>query len=465
MVNQNLLKEFQKRLGRENVFSDEADCLVYSYDAAVLKPEIPVLVVRPTTSETLSHAVRLCNENGLPLTVRGAGTNLSGGTIPKKGGVVAVTNALTKILEINEEDMYAVVQPGVVTAKFAASVEAMGLFYPPDPGSQAVSTLGGNVAENAGGLRGLKYGVTRDYVMGLQFFDVDGEPVKTGSRTVKCATGYNLTGLLVGSEGTLGVINEIILKLIPLPGHKKAMMAIFNDISRASETVAAIIAHRIVPVTLEFLDNFTIRAVESYSQVGLPVDAAALLLIEVDGHPAQVVEDADKVESLCREMGATEIRVAKDAAERDKVWEARRSALSALAKMKPTVVLEDATVPRSKIPDMVLAIKEISRRFDLPIGTFGHAGDGNLHPTILTDRRNKEEWTRVEAAIEAIFDKALALGGTLSGEHGIGLAKSGFLEKETSMAAILYSRRIKAALDPKNILNPGKIIGESPWRA
>ena len=360
--------------------------------------------------------------------------------------------------------MYAVVQPGVVTAKFASAVEARGLFDP-RPGKAGSSTLGGNVAENAGGLRGLKYGVTRDYVMGLQFFDVDGEPVKTGSRTVKCVTGYNLTGLLVGSEGTLGVISEIILKLIPLPAHKRAMMAIFNDISSASETVSAIIAHRIVPATLEFLDNFTIRAVESYSQVGLPVDAAALLLIEADGHPAQVAEDADKVASLCREMGAAEIRVAKDAAERDKIWEARRSALSALAKMKPTVVLEDATVPRSKIPDMVLAIEEISRRFDLPIGTFGHAGDGNLHPTILTDRRNKEEWKRVEAAIEAIFDKALALGGTLSGEHGIGLAKSCFLEKETSMAAILYSRRIKAALDPKNILNPGKIIGESPWRA
>ena len=237
------------------------------------------------------------------------------------------------------------------------------------------------------------------------------------------------------------------------------MMAIFTEISGASETVAAIIAHRIVPVTLEFLDNFTIRAVEDYSHVGLPVEAAALLLIEVDGHPAQVEEDASKVESLCRQMGATEIRVAKDDTERDKVWEARRSALSALAKLKPTVVLEDATVPRSKIPEMVLAIEEISQQFNLPIGTFGHAGDGNLHPTILTDRRDKEEWARVEAAIEAIFVRALDLGGTLSGEHGIGLAKSCFLEKETSMATILYSRRIKSALDPKNILNPGKIIG------
>jgi glycolate oxidase len=369
-----------------------------------------------------------------------------------------LTNALNKIIEINEADMYAVVQPGVVTAKLAAKVEEKGLFYPPDPGSQAVSTLGGNVAENAGGLRGLKYGVTRDYVMGVQFFDVNGESVKTGSKTVKCATGYNLTGLLVGSEGTLGIFNEITLKLIPRPAHQKAMVAVFDQMDKASETVAAIIAKRIVPVTLEFMDNFTIRTVEAFSRVGLPVDAAALLLIEVDGHPAQVEEDAQNVESLCRKIGATSIQVAGNAAERDKVWEARRSALSALAKLKPTVVLEDATVPRSKIPAMVRALQDISRKYDIDIGTFGHAGDGNLHPTILTDRRDKKEWERVESAIEAIFDKALDLGGTLSGEHGTGIAKSCFLEKETGMGTILYSKRIKSALDPNNILNPGKIF-------
>lgn len=371
-----------------------------------------------------------------------------------------LTNALDEILEINEEDLYAVVQPGVITAKFAASVEARGLFYPPDPGSQSVSTLGGNVAENAGGLRGLRYGVTRDYVMGLEFFDVNGELVKTGARTVKCVTGYNLGGLLVGSEGTLGIFNKIILKLIPLPAAKKAMMAVFSEVSKACETVSAIIANRIVPVTLEFMDNFTISAVENFAHVGLPVDAAALLLIEVDGHPAQVEDDAAKVEELCRRMGASSIRVARDALERDKVWQARRTALSALSRIRPTTVLEDATVPRSKVPEMMRSIEEIGRTFNLTIGTFGHAGDGNLHPTILTDRRNREEWSRVEAAIDAIFEKALSLGGTLSGEHGIGTAKSKYLEKETSRATILYSRRIKAALDPKNILNPGKIIGE-----
>ena len=455
-----LIKEFEKVAGKDHVFQDETDRATYSYDAAVLEPVLPSLVVRPSSSEILGRVVALCNQHALPLTVRGAGTNLSGGTIPRADGVVVLSNAINRIIEINEEDLYAVVEPGVVTAKFAAAVEAKGLFYPPDPGSQAVSTLGGNVAENAGGLRGLRYGVTRDYVMGLEFFDVNGDVVKAGARTVKCVSGYNLGGLLVGSEGTLGVFNKIILKLIPMPPAKKAMMAIFSDINKASETVSAIIANRIVPVTLEFMDNFTIRAVEDFSHAGLPVDAAALLLIEVDGHPVQVEEDAEKVESLCRQMGAMQVRVARDAAERDKVWEARRAALSALSRVKPTTVLEDATVPRSKVPAMIRAIEDIGREFQLTIGTFGHAGDGNLHPTILTDKRDKEEWHRVESAIDAIFDQALALGGTLSGEHGIGLAKSRYLEKETSRGTMLYSRRIKAALDPKGILNPGKIIGE-----
>jgi len=458
MLSKTLLAEFQKILGQENVFSDQADLVTYSYDAAVLDQVLPAIAVRPTSSEALGRTVALCHANGMPITVRGAGTNLSGGTIPIENGVVIITNGLKAILEINARDLYAVVQPGVVTATLAAAVAQKGLFYPPDPGSQAVSTLGGNVAENAGGLRGLKYGVTRDYVMGIKFFDVNGEPVVSGSRTVKCATGYNLTGLMVGSEGTLGVFDELILKLVPPPAHHKAMMAVFDEMQNASETVAEIIAACIVPATLEFMDNFTIRAVEDYSRAGLPVEARALLLIEVDGHRAQVEEDAEKIESICRRKGASSIQVARNAAERDKVWEARRTALSALAKLKPTLVLEDATVPRSKIPEMVGTLENIATKHNLTIGTFGHAGDGNLHPTILTDKRDQHEWERVETAIDEIFDRALALGGTLSGEHGTGIAKSRYLEKETSRATIAYSKRVKAALDPKNILNPGKIF-------
>ena len=459
MSDDKLIKDFEAVVGKENVMTSETDRHSYSYDAAVLDSVMPALVVRPDNSEALGKCVKLCNDNGLPLTVRGAGTNLSGGTIPHPGGVVVLTNGLSRILEINEEDMYAVVEPGVVTAKFAAEVAARGLFYPPDPGSQAVSTLGGNVAENAGGLRGLKYGVTKDYVMGVDFWDVNGELIRSGSRTVKCVTGYNLSGLMVASEGTLGVFDKIILKLVPPAQAAKSMMAIFPSMKAASETVAAIIASKIVPATLEMMDNFTIRTVENFRGAGLPTDAAALLLIEVDGHPAQVEDEAALVERICKENGATDLKVAKDAAERDAVWQARRDALPALANLKPTCVLEDATVPRSKIPAMIEALDDIAKKLDLTIGTFGHAGDGNLHPTILTDKRDKAEWERVEKGIDMIFERALALGGTLSGEHGIGLAKSRYLEGETSPGTLKYARRMKSVLDPKGILNPGKIIG------
>lgn len=454
-----LVKELQTIVGSEYLLTDIEDRMTYSYDAAVLDPQIPSAVVMPGTSEEVGKIVALCHENKIPITVRGSGTNLSGGTIPEAKGIVLLTGRLNHILEINEQDMYAVVQPGVVTATLAAAVEKKGLFYPPDPGSQAVSTLGGNVAENAGGLRGLKYGVTKDYVMGMNFFDATGGYVKSGSRTVKCATAYNLTGLMVGSEGTLGIVDEITLKLIPYPCDRKSMVAVYDTIDKASETVAAIIAARIVPATLEILDNFTIRAVEDYSKVGLPVDAAALLLIEVDGHPVVVAEEAAKVEALCQKMGAINIKKAENDLERDRIWAARRSALSALAKLRPTLVLEDATVPRSRIPDMVKALQQIAKDFDISIGTFGHAGDGNLHPTILTDKRDKKEWHRVEQAIAQIFEKALEMGGTLSGEHGTGIAKAPFLIKELGFSSIEFSRKLRKALDPHNILNPGKITG------
>lgn len=459
MSNDKLIKEFEAIVGPEGVMHSESDLHSYSYDSAVLDSKVPSIVVKPSNTEQLGPVVKLCNDNGLPITVRGAGTNLSGGTIPHPGGVVLLTNGLNKILEINEQDLYAVVEPGVVTAQFAAEVASRGLFYPPDPGSQAVSTIGGNVAENAGGLRGLKYGVTKDYVMGIDFWDVNGDLIKSGSRTVKCVTGYNLGGLMVASEGTLGVFNNIILKLVPPPKAQKAMMAVFDNIDKASESVAAIIANKIVPCTLEFLDNASLRYVEAFTKAGLPVDAEAVLLIEVDGHPAEVAEDAEKVVELCKKIGATSVNLAETAEERDKLWFARRNALPALARAKPTTVLEDATVPRSQIPAMVRAVNDIAKKYNLEIGTFGHAGDGNLHPTILCDRRNKEEFVRVETAVDEIFDVALSLKGTLSGEHGIGMAKSKWMEKETSKATLEYSLKMKRAIDPNNILNPGKIIG------
>ena len=459
MANKSLIRDFENLLGPENVFSSEADRQSYSYDSAVLPPIVPTLVIRPTTSEQLGQAIKKLYDAGIPMTVRGAGTNLSGGVIPDdQDSVVVLTNGLNRILEINENDLYAVVEPGVVTAHFAAAVEKKGLFYPPDPGSQAVSTLGGNIAENAGGLRGLKYGVTRDYVMGVEFFDATGALVKSGSRTVKCVTGYNLAGMLSQSEGTLGIISQAVLKLVPPPKASKALMAVFDDMQKAAEAVAGIIAAHVVPCTLEFLDNNTIVRVDDFTHAGLPREAAAILLIEVDGHPAQVADDADAVERVLKATGATAVHVARDAAERNKLWEARRMALPVLARARPTTILEDATVPRSQIPAMMQAVTAIAARHRVEVGTFGHAGDGNLHPTFLCDKRDADEFARVEAAIDEMFDAALSLNGTLSGEHGIGTAKARWMEKETSRGTILFSQRLRRALDPKGLLNPTKLV-------
>lgn len=460
MAHQTLIKDFEALLGAENVFSSEADRISYAYDAAVLQPVIPAFVVRPTTKELLGKCVKKLYDNGITMTVRGAGTNLSGGTIPDTSEtVVVLTTALTKILEINADDLYAVVEPGVITAHFAAAVAHKNLFYPPDPGSQSVSTIGGNIAENAGGLRGLKYGVTKDYVMGVEFFDATGEIVKSGSRTVKCVTGYNLAGLMIQSEGTLGIFSEAVLKLVPPPKASKALMAVFADVQNAADAVAGIIAAHVVPCTLEFLDNNTIVRVDDFTHAGLPREAGAILLIELDGHPAQVADDAAAVEKVLQANHATAVHVPKDAEEKLKLWEARRLALPVLARCRPTTVLEDATVPRSQIPAMVKAVNDIAAKYKLDVGTFGHAGDGNLHPTFLCDRRDADEFKRVEEAIDEMFDTAIKLKGTLSGEHGIGTAKAKWMEKETSRGTILFSQRLRRALDPKGLLNPTKLVG------
>ncbi|MDY3810986.1 FAD-binding protein [Desulfovibrio sp. PG-178-WT-4] len=460
MASQALIKDFEDLIGKENVFTSDADLQSYSFDSAVLEPVIPALVLRPTTTEQLGLCVKKLYDNGIPMTVRGAGTNLSGGTIPDHSDTaVVLTTGLNRILEINSNDLYAVVEPGVITADFAAAVAKKNLFYPPDPGSQAVSTIGGNIAENAGGLRGLKYGVTKDYLMGVEFFDATGETVKTGSRTVKCVTGYNLAGMLIQSEGTLGIISQAILKLVPPPKASKALMAVFDDMQNAAEAVAGIIAAHVLPCTLEFLDNNTIVRVDDFTKAGLPRDAAAILLIEVDGHPAQVADDAEAVERVLKENKAVAVHVPKDAAEKFKLWEARRMALPVLARCRPTTVLEDATVPRSQIPAMMKAVNEIAAKYKVEVGTFGHAGDGNLHPTFLCDKRDAEEFKRVEAAIDEMFDTAIKLQGTLSGEHGIGTAKSKWMEKETSRGTILFSQRLRRALDPKGLLNSTKLVG------
>lgn len=456
-MNKNLVEKFNSIiLEKGKVLTNEEDLACYSYDAYAETPVMPEIVVKPTEYEQIQKVIQLCNEENIPIVTRGAGSNLSGGTIPKSGGCVLLTTGFNKILEINENDLYAVVQSGVVTANLAKAVEAKGLFYPPDPGSMNISTIGGNVAENAGGLRGLKYGVTKDYVMGVNFFDPEGIAVKGGGKTVKLVTGFNLQGLMVSSEGLLGVITDVTLKLIPKPKSSSSMIVFFDDVITACEMVSAIISSKIVPATLEFLDNFTIKTVEEATKIGLPTDAGALLLIEVDGYQGQVEEEFSKILELAKKMNGR-LKVANNIEEKNKIWEARRKALSSLARLKPTLILEDATVPRSKIPAMMKSIQEITKKYNLTIGTFGHAGDGNLHPTILTDRRNKHEMEIVEKAVDEIFEAALNLDGTLSGEHGVGTAKAKYLEKEVGKGTILYMKKLKKGIDPKGILNPHKM--------
>ncbi len=456
-MNKKLIKKLKTILPKKNqILHNESERALFSYDAAFCKKVLPDIVVFPENKEQLKQIIQLMYENNIPITTRGAGTNLSGGAVPIKGGCVIVTTKMNKIKEINEEDLYAVVEPGVVTKQFADAVEKCGLFYPPDPGSMSISTIGGNVAENAGGLRGLKYGVTKDYVMGVKFFDSQGKEIIGGGKTVKLVTGFNLTGLMIASEGLLGIMHEITLKLIPKPQFSRSMLVKYKSILNACDTVSDIIASKIVPCTLELMDNFTIRAVEEHEKIGLPVDVDALLLIEVDGHKSVVQEEFSKIKSIC-EKHKGEVIEAKNETEKAQIWTARRKALSCLARLKPTLILEDATVPRSRVPSLMEEIQRISKKYQLAIGTFGHAGDGNLHPTILTDKRDKDEMTRVEKAINEIFEKALMLDGTLSGEHGIGILKAKFMEKEVGKDTLNYMQRLKKGIDSKNLLNPNKM--------
>lgn len=368
---------------------------------------------------------------------------------------------MNRILEIDEENLTAAVQPGVITQDMIRAVEQKGLFYPPDPSSMKISTIGGNINENSGGLRGLKYGVTRDYVLGLEAVLASGDIIRTGGKLTKDVAGYDLTRLFVGSEGTLGVVTEATLKLVPKPETKKTLLALYEHIEAAAESVSAIIAEKIIPATLEFLDQPTLQVIEDYAKIGLPTDAKAVLLIEQDGDIETVRRDMEKIEAICKNGAAVSVQTAETEEEAFALTEARRTALSALARLKPTTILEDATVPRSQIANMVRAINEIAETYGLSICTFGHAGDGNLHPTCTTDIRNTEEMERVEKAFAAIFEKAIELGGTITGEHGVGIVKAPYLEMKLKTEGITAMKAIKQALDPQNLLNPGKIFANS----
>ena len=459
MQNQHI-EALKRIVGTEYVLTSAEELHCYSYDATPGFSHMPDVVVIPGTTEEVAKVLALANSEKIPVYTRGSGTNLSAGTIPTKGGIVLLMTRMNQIIEIDTENLVAVAQPGVIVSDLNKAVETHGLIYPPDPGTVTTATLGGTVSENAGGLRGLKYGVTKHYVMGLEVVLASGQVMNVGGKNVKDVSGYDMTKLFTGAEGTLGVITKIIVKLVPAPEAKKSMMAIFKNLDNAGNSIAAIIAAKIIPATLEIMDNATIRTVEDYAKVGLPVDAEAVLLIEVDGIPEVVEKEAAKVLEVLTINKADEVRQAKDAAERDKIWAARRAALPALAKLRPTTFVEDATVPRNKVPEMIRAVNEIAKKYNVTIGTFGHAGDGNMHPTIVCDIRDEEEMSRVYKAMDEIFGTAIKLGGTLSGEHGIGLGKLKYMEDQFGPVAMEAMRNIKRALDPNLILNPGKLVGE-----
>ena len=462
MLTDRALTGLKEATSRERVLTAREDLLTYASDATPLYRRLPAAVVIPRDAAEVARIVLLANEEGFSIVPRGAGTGLSAGAVPTPDGVVLLFPTWNRILEIDAANLTAWVEPGVVTADLQAAAQREGLFYPPDPGSMRVCTLGGNVAENAGGLRGLKYGVTRDYVLGLEVVLPTGEIVRLGGKAMKDEAGYDLIDLLVGSEGTLGIFTKILVRLIPGPETSRTLLAVFDAIGDAGDAVAAIIAERILPSTMEFLDQTTIRAVESFAGLGLPKDAAALLLIEVDGRPIVVEQDSLEISRICRVHGARTVRTAATDEEAEELRTARRAAFSALARIGPTTILEDATVPRSAVPAMLARIHEIAARHDVQIGIFGHAGDGNLHPTCLTDARDAEAIRRVDRALEEIFAAAIALGGTITGEHGVGLAKRRFLQRQVGEPAIRVMRQIKAVLDPNTVLNPGKIFEAAP---
>ena len=457
-----MISALQQALGATQVLTAPEDLLPYGFDGTAVLKQRPRAVVFARSAEEVSTVLKLARAHRTPVVLRGSGTGLSGGSVPVEGGIVLCLLEMKRILEVDTANLTLTAEPGVITQSIFAAADAVGLFYPPDPGSMKVSTIGGNVAENSGGLRGLKYGVTRDYVMALDVVLADGTLCTLGNKCVKDVAGYNLKDLFIGSEGTLGVITRVVLKLLPKPAARQTLLATFSKMEAAAETVSAIIAARIIPCTLEFLDRTTLRCVEAYAKVGLPTDAEAVLLMETDGHPAAVEDEATRIEAIARAYGALTLRRARDAHEATQLATARRSAFSALARVKPTTILEDVTVPRSELARMVRLIDETATRHRVQVATFGHFGDGNLHPTFLTNEQDQEEMHRVEQALQEIFQHCLRLGGTITGEHGVGLAKKSALRAQLGDGSYALLKTVKHALDPEGLLNPGKIFDGWP---
>jgi len=457
MIDKKFLRAIQALVGKENVSTSQEEMVCYSYDATNIK-HLPIMVVHPHKTEEISQLMRLANQSHIPVVPRGAGCGFSGGSVPIKGGISLVTTRMNRILQIDEENLTCTVEPGVVTGELQKVVEQKGLFYPPDPSSLEYCTIGGNIAEGAGGPRALKYGVTKDYVLALEVVLPQGDITHTGSQVMKSVVGYDLTKLFVGSEGTLGIITKITLKLLPLPQSRKTMMMVYPSVEEAANTVSSIIKNKIIPSCLEFMDNSCINSVEDYLKVGLPRHAGAILIIEVDGNPLQTEKEAELISSLCQKEGASQIRTAASAQEAEQIWKVRRSISPAIASIRDTKINEDIVVPRSRIPQLVSHIEELKRELKVVIPCFGHAGDGNLHLNFMYNKDDQDETERIHKALHSVLGKVIELGGSLSGEHGIGFTKAPYISMELDESTIKLMKSIKRTLDPNNILNPGKIF-------
>ncbi len=457
MISERALKELSSILGSEHLITRHEDLIPFGTDATKLR-FMPEAVAFPGTHEEISRIFHLANQELFPVIPRGAGSGKSGGALPVEGGLILAMDRFNRILEIDQRNLIARVECGVITARFQEEVEKVDLFYPPDPASIHVSTLGGNVAECAGGLRAVKYGVTRDYVLGLTAVLPTGEIIKTGVETVKGVVGYDLTRLLIGSEGTLAVVTEIIVRLIPKPAHRRTMMAFFESASATVETVSEIIRSKIVPTALEFMDRTCIDCVGEDVGLAVPRGTGALLLIEVDGDKGLTRREAKKVEEICARQGALEFRSASRLKDAEKLWEARRNVSQSVYKLRPDKVSEDIVVPRSRMAEFIGFLENLARKYDLPMPAYGHAGDGNIHVNILFDEKISKEFDKAQAAVKELFTKVIEMRGTLSGEHGVGVTKAPFIEMEISRPVLELMVRLKKAFDPNGILNPGKIF-------
>lgn len=456
-----LIDDLLKIVGKTGVLFSPEDLAVYGFDGTFIEAR-PDVVVLPETTEQVSQIVKLAAEAHTPFVPRGMGSGLAAASVPfPSGGIVLCLTRMNHILEIDTDNSTVKTEAGVITADLQAAVEKLGLFYPPDPSSIRHSTIGGNVACNAGGPRCLKYGVTGDYVLGLTVVLADGRILKTGGKPIKDVTGYDLNGLFTGSEGTLGIVTEVLLRLITKPHCAKTALAEFASLNDASRTVTAILAAGVVPASLELMDQTAIRCIEEAMHLGLNTEIEASLIIETDGTDEHTItREIDACVKISQESGASSVKIAQSEVERNALWKARRSMAPSLARKAPNKLGEDITIPRSAIPEIVQRLRLISQKYGLPVVIFGHAGDGNLHPNILFDKRQPEQWAKVEQMVGEIFDASLSLGGTLSGEHGVGVLKRPYLERALGSVSMDVQRNIKRALDPLNILNPGKIFPE-----